>query len=129
MRKDDHIVGYASYDQKIRPVVVFTIVLTVVTVVVLGLMKLASSAFTREANEGALPMHPLADPKLVEVPPEPRLQETPAIDLVRFRAREDERLSTYGWVDRQGGVVRIPIDRAMQIVAHEGLPSRKVEAR
>jgi hypothetical protein len=37
------------------------------------------------------------------------------------RERDLKRLSTYGWVDRSRGVVHIPIDRAMQLVAREGL--------
>src|SRR5215831_8893292 len=47
------------------------------------------------------------------VPPEPRLQSTPFDDLRRMRAEEDEALTTYGWVDKQAGIVRIPIERAL----------------
>lgn len=43
--------------------------------------------------------------------------------LKRLRAWEDEQLSTYGWVDRNDGIVRIPIERAMEIVVNEGLPA------
>lgn len=129
MKQNDHIVGYASYDQKIRPIVHFTIVLTAVTVLVLFLMKIASNVLTREASEGTRPIHPLAEAEKVELPPEPRLQESPALDLARFRAREEGQLSTYGWVDRPNGVVHIPIERAMELVAREGLPVRKAEGR
>jgi len=125
MKRDDHIVGYAPYDQKIGPIVRFTVVLAAVTVLVLLLMKVASGILEREASRGSRPVHPLAETETVELPPEPRLQESPALDLLRFRAREEERLSTYGWVDRPNGVVRIPIERAMEIVAREGLPSRE----
>ncbi|HTM51405.1 MAG TPA: hypothetical protein VL285_22070 [Bryobacteraceae bacterium] len=58
-------------------------------------------------------------------PPEPRLQKAPVLDLREFRAGEDAVLHTYGWVDPEKGVVRIPVERAMEIVAKEGLPSRK----
>jgi hypothetical protein len=34
------------------------------------------------------------------------------------------RLSSYGWVDREAGIVRIPIDRAMDLLAERGLPAR-----
>ena len=37
------------------------------------------------------------------------------------RQRDRERLSSYGWVDRSRGVVHIPIERAMAMVAKEGL--------
>jgi hypothetical protein len=124
MRRDDHIVGYAPYEQRIRPIVSFTIALAAVTVLVLFLMKIAASTLEREASRGSRPVHPLAETGKVEQPPEPRLQESPALDLARFRAREEERLSTYAWVDRPNGVVRIPIERAMELVAREGLPAR-----
>lgn len=56
------------------------------------------------------------------LPPGLRLQITPEADLQALRAREDARLSTYGWVDRSGQVARIPIDRAMALTAERGLP-------
>jgi hypothetical protein len=54
-----------------------------------------------------------------EGPPEPRLQTTPAEDLAEMRAREEATLHGYGWGDRVAGVVRIPIERAMELVATE----------
>jgi hypothetical protein len=56
--------------------------------------------------------------------PEPRLQVAPQVDLATLRAREDEELKTYGWVDRKDGVVRIPIERAMDLMVRKGLPAR-----
>ena len=60
-----------------------------------------------------------------KVPPEPRLQEHPREDLSELRAREDEILSSYGWVDKNAGVVRIPIDDAIKLTLQRGLPSRQ----
>ena len=53
-------------------------------------------------------------------PPAPRLQTLPAQDLAAVRAEEDRTLTTYGWVDEQAGIVRIPIDEAMKILAERG---------
>lgn len=39
--------------------------------------------------------------------------------LQELRAREENELQTYGWINRTDGVVRIPIDRAMQLLAEE----------
>lgn len=47
----------------------------------------------------------------------PELQSDPAIALMEVRNREDYLLNGYGWVDREAGVVRIPIERAMALVA------------
>lgn len=58
-------------------------------------------------------------------PPEPRLQDFPAQDLKEFRKREDETLKSYGWVEPNAGVVRIPIERAMELTLERGLPVRE----
>ena len=63
-------------------------------------------------------------PAASEQPPQPRLQVSPAADLKDFRANEDRELTTYGWVNRSAGIVRVPIDRAMEIVLQRGLPTR-----
>ena len=60
---------------------------------------------------------PVAERLGPRVPPEPRLQTDPAADLERLRARDARRLSTYGWVDRDAAIARIPIDRAMALLA------------
>ncbi len=56
------------------------------------------------------------------IPPSPRLQVTPSRDVERLRADEEKALSTYGWVDRNAGVVRIPIDRAMDLLVERSKP-------
>lgn len=56
--------------------------------------------------------------------PEPREQFSPQLDLESFRAHQERELNSYGWIDRQAGVVRIPIDRAMDLILQRGLPTR-----
>jgi hypothetical protein len=58
------------------------------------------------------------------VPPQPRLQQSPPVDLRDMRAAEDQLLHHYSWVDRDKGVVRLPIERAMDVLAERGLKSR-----
>lgn len=55
-------------------------------------------------------------------PPGPQLQISAPMDLQSFRAREDNELNSYGWVNHTAGVVRVPISRAMELVLQEGLP-------
>ena len=57
-----------------------------------------------------------------ELPPRPRLQIAPHEDLEQKRRREDAILNSYGWVDPKGGVIRLPIDRAIELVAKRGIP-------
>ena len=54
-------------------------------------------------------------------PPGPRLQTDPARDLQKFRAKEEERLNSYYWIDKEKGVVHIPIDQAMKKLATTGV--------
>jgi len=51
------------------------------------------------------------------------LSGRPQDDLAAIRRAETERLESHGWVDRQAGVVRIPIGDAMDILARRGFPS------
>jgi hypothetical protein len=56
------------------------------------------------------------------LPPEPRLQVAPKVDLARLRTAENKRLESYGWADRERGIARIPIEQAMKLVSERGLP-------
>jgi len=55
---------------------------------------------------------------------EPQLQVVPADELRVLRSTEETVLNSYGWVDRKAGVVRIPIDRAIDLLTQRGLPAR-----
>ncbi len=57
------------------------------------------------------------------VPPEPRLQVSPERDWLDMLSREQHNLNSYGWIDRNHGLVHIPIERAMALVAQRGLPA------
>jgi hypothetical protein len=61
------------------------------------------------------------------LPPRPVLQVTPARDLRQYLDQQNLVLNSYGWVDQKAGVVRIPIDRAMDLLLQKGLPVRAEE--
>jgi len=56
--------------------------------------------------------------------PQPQLELNERTELNDIRLREEDTLSTYGWVDQKAGVVRIPVDRAMDLLIQRGLPVR-----
>jgi hypothetical protein len=60
--------------------------------------------------------------------PAPQLETDERGQLDKIREDEANTLSTYGWVDQKAGTVRIPIDRAMDLIAQRGLPVRSEEA-
>jgi hypothetical protein len=56
--------------------------------------------------------------------PAPTLQTQPFKDVYLLKAEQDRQLHSYGWVDKDGGVARIPIERAMEVLLQRGLPVR-----
>lgn len=68
--------------------------------------------------------HSAHDQPVVEqrLPPEPRLQVAAKADLDQLRATENAQLESYGWVDRDQGIARIPIERAMKLLSERGMP-------
>jgi hypothetical protein len=70
---------------------------------------------------------PIAEARQNEPPPEPRLQNTPQQDMQKLRADQESRLNGYGWVNKNAGIARIPIDEAMKTVVQRGLPTRNHE--
>jgi hypothetical protein len=56
--------------------------------------------------------------------PNPQLELDERTELNDQRLKEEQTLSTYDYVDQKAGTVRIPIDRAMQLIAQRGLPAR-----
>jgi hypothetical protein len=64
-----------------------------------------------------------------EAMPEPRLQIDAPNELRQLRTAEETALNSYGWVNKDAGIVKIPVDRAMEILARKGLPARKQEEK
>ena len=109
-------------DLSVRLVVAFGIALAVFGVASHYLLTALFSAYSARADRRDTPSPPLRASRAE--PPPPRLQENPGRDLGALREREERELSTYGWIDRDRGTVRIPIDRAMKRIAERGLPAR-----
>jgi hypothetical protein len=71
------------------------------------------------------PLTAVPRPASADVPPQPRLQpftstmppytNTPVTDMEQMRAAEEQALHTPGWIDKQRGIVRVPIDVAKQL--------------
>jgi len=105
---------YEARDADVRRLLQLGLSLCVVIVVAMfGMAKLMAYLTSHQ------PSGPQVSPLAVsgELPPRPRLQITPALDLAKKRKAEDATLNGYGWVDQTSGTVRIPIDRAMDLLA------------
>jgi hypothetical protein len=61
------------------------------------------------------------DRPLAKLPPPPRLEIEGGRHQRDFRTAEEERLETYGWMDRSLGAVHVPIERAIDLIAERGV--------
>jgi hypothetical protein len=115
--------GHETTDVNVWAVGKFAIGLVIVCTVSIGLLFGLLKFFqSREETSVANTVEP------AKLFPEPQLQKTPLLDLKAIRAEEDKLLNGYAWVDAPKGVVRIPVDRAIEVLAKRGLPSRSVPA-
>ncbi len=106
----------------------FGLYLGVAILIVIGLMLLMFDTLAkREAAQSPKPA-PLAVTDPNALPPEPRLQSNSIQDLKTIRAEEDAVLATYGWVEPEKGIVRIPVSEAMKLMAERRMAPRAVKA-
>jgi hypothetical protein len=127
-------VGYEHRDLSARAVYTFLICLGVLTVLIIFMLRGVYSFLDSYERNHQAPPSPLAakppdDPRKVPPDvrsqfPEPRLEVDERGQLTGFVLDQEKALHSYGYVDQQAGVVRIPIERAMQLVAQRGLPVR-----
>ena len=115
--------GYEASDVSVGFMARVVFGLAVLTLLGMGVSWWFRSAETKRFQATDRPASPLASTLPAE-PPEPRLQVAPAVALAKIRAQEEAALSSYSWIDSKSGLVRIPIERAIELVAERGLPSR-----
>ncbi len=126
LRRDTTIdpqVGHELSDLRPGYIALFGIALTAVIVAAAVITSLLIHFKAAEHSREETPVPRLARER--EATPGARLQVDANKDLRQMRAGEDAVLNSYGWVDKDSGIVRIPIDRAMEILAKRGLPARK----
>lgn len=121
-------VGYERSDASMRGVLAFIIILAIVGI----LVHIVLWGMYRYFAAGERAKDPVPNPLLYGArpqPPLPRLQPSPVADMNRMRVSEQQRLETYGWVDKQSGIAHIPIQRAMDLALERGFPTRPAAAQ
>jgi hypothetical protein len=109
--------GYEVLDLSLRGIVVTIVVLAGLLLAVLGGMRGFLGILSGSGPGGDDEARPFETPL-------PHLQVAPVQDLAALRASEDSLLAGYAWVDPDSGIVRIPIERAMENLLEKGLPVR-----
>jgi hypothetical protein len=100
----------------VETIVGLTVTVIIVCLIVWGVFNLFKVKYNAEERETAH-FGPL------QTVPAPRLSANPSEELKELRAREDEILNNYRWVDPKTGVVHIPIEKAMDEVVNK-LPTK-----
>ncbi|MGA7342571.1 MAG: hypothetical protein WBE72_23865 [Terracidiphilus sp.] len=139
----DASLGYERSDVKVTGILVFLVAMGIFVVVTAvtcyGIGKIINARMDREDGPnskwtktvdirqlGNLPSSPELQNKMAEITqsfPTPRLQlDDGNQDVADLHARENILLDNYSWIDQSKGTVRIPIERAMEIIAQQGLP-------
>src|SRR5580658_3553507 len=142
--KVDTSLGYEASDVGVTGIAVFAVALIIFVVVggvlCYGIGKVINARMNEEDGPnskwtksvdvrqlGNLPSNPELQNKVAEMTqsfPTPRVQfDDGDQDIADLHAREDLLLSNYTWVDESKGTVRIPIERAMELIAQRGLPA------
>ena len=114
--------------------VIFVVFAVITHFVVFAQFKFFRKMFAKQQGQ---PLTSMSRPADAAVPPHPRLQpfetrnvggdvnppntNTPVVDLAHMRAAEEEALHTPGWIDKQKGTVRLPIELAKQLVVQRGV--------
>ena len=117
--------GHELSDLRAGPIALFGI--GVVIAMALAVVITSFLMHTRAVHKREAPAPRLARERVTIS--QARLQVGGVNELREMRAGEDAALNSYGWVDRDAGIVRIPVDRAMEILAMKGLPARKQKKR
>jgi hypothetical protein len=115
--------GYETSDVSIRDIVAFGLGLVLLSVILSVVLVWMFHYFAARERAAQRPVSPLAGER-ERLPPEPRLEGlTP---LQKKPERETVEQGGYGWVDREAGVVRIPVDEALDLLAGK-LPAKPAE--
>jgi hypothetical protein len=125
--------SYEHQDLQVSGIVYFLVSLLIVTVICMFGLEGFYHYLDRRERATQEPVNPLVK-KVPEdtraVPPgypqtafpNPRLEVDESNQLSGFLTNQDNTLYSYGWVDEKAGTVRIPIDRAMDLLVQRGLP-------
>jgi hypothetical protein len=111
--------AYETRDADARGVFWFLVVMglaLVFTLVLCWALFRYFSATEAEPN----PVSPFAETR--QLPSGPQLQVNPREDWLKFHAAQQQALESYAWEDREAGTVRVPVERAMELLLEKGVP-------
>lgn len=108
-------------DVDVRAIVIFTIGLLVFIAVSIVAVIFFFRILAHQEGQGMSP----ASMSRIQLPSGPTLQVTPRRDRIEILNDEKNILNTVGWVDRDKGIVHIPIEKAMKLMLEKGYSVRE----
>ena len=118
--------GHEHTDANVWIIVKFGLWLLISAIVIHVGLGFLFALFVKQSEETVVEF-PLAGQEH-RLPAAPRLQQFPENEFHDFRVREEAVLHQYGWVNKETGVVRMPIEQAMRLAVERGLPARAGQA-
>ena len=113
--------GYEHTDANVWQIAKFGLWLLLTAIVVhVGMGFTYQMLIERSKVTGEQP-YPLASTSEPRLPPEPRLQQFPRNEYYQHYLTEQQKLHSYGWVNKDAGVVRIPIEDAIRLTVERGI--------
>jgi len=112
----------ADREVDLRALVAFVVGLVVLVVLSLGVSDALVGWLGARAEAAAPPAPPLPGARARWLPPAPRLSAAPPEELAAVREEARSVLGSYGWTDPEAGLVRVPVERALELVLARGLP-------
>jgi len=138
---DEDIVNVETHHEKsdvnVKALFAFGVVFVIFAAVSHFVLLVMYRQFVKHENKSQhVPLTMMNRPESMSVPQIPRLQpfptkvsdtvtiapnaNTPVTDMVEMRAAQDQELTSYGFVDRQKGIVHIPIEEAKKLALQRG---------
>ncbi len=122
---DNPEVAHEESDVNTRAILGFGLALAVIALVAQVFLWWLQGFLTARSNRAQTAIYPMAAGQQDQRPPEPRLQDDPQQELRDLYTRQRSQLTGYSWINKEGGIARIPIEDAMRIVVQRGLPTRE----
>jgi hypothetical protein len=122
---DNVEVVHEESDVNVSAIIRYGIGLLVIAAVLHVFLWWLQSTYSRQSQRAQTQVYPLAAREQDRLPPSPRFQENPQQELQHLQAKQKALLEGYGWVSKDAGVARIPIEDAMKMVVTRGVPVRE----
>ena len=122
---DNVEVVHEESDVNVSAIIKYGIGLLVIAAFLHVFLWWLQGTYSRQNERAQTQVYPLAAGQRDRMPPSPRFQQNPQQDLQELITRQKALLEGYGWVSRDEGVARIPIEDAMKMVVERGVPVRE----